>query len=710
MPDSRHDHDAFDLEGMAPRRSTRPLLVGLLVMLLLVGGGMGMGIYQLRQITQTMDSAVSDDAAAIGSIIAMMRSARERALVLSDAVTMTDPFDRDEKLFELDHLKGQFQTALTRLTALPLSREEAALRVSQNRLLSQQASYIEQALSLIREGQLADAERFIQTTVIPSQSLVLDSLMHWVDIRRTQQHERVEQMRNQQQQAASVMVAFGLVAMLVGATVVFVVYRWNTRLFSRLAEDETRLRTTLAQLALRQHALDAHSIVSEADAQGRITYVNDKFCEVSEYSREALIGANHRIVKSDFHPPEFFEDMWKTISSGRVWHGEVKNRAKSGRLYWVDTTIVPMLDEHGLPIQYISVRTDITDIMEMEEAVRQANVILKSNVLERTQQLEQAKQQLEQELQERVQTQAALQHSYDELKTLHQQLQDTQQYLMQSEKLAAVGQLAAGMAHEINNPIGFVTSNLAMLGRYQATLGTVLSRYQQLESGLDEDSRASLAALRKETDLDFVLEDTRALLGESREGVERVRKIVQDLRDFSRQDSAGQWQPVNVNQCLNSTVNLLGGSIAEGVNIRRVYGQLPDVLCSPADLNQVFLNVLNNALQAVREKGSIILRSGVDGDQVWVEIEDTGEGISAEALPHVFEPFFTTRPVGQGAGLGLSMAYGVIQKHGGQITVSSQPGVGSTFRITLPQHQHGVVPAIEEGASQDADMRQDRAA
>jgi len=184
-----------------------------------------------------------------------------------------------------------------------------------------------------------------------------------------------------------------------------------------------------------------------------------------------------------------------------------------------------------------------------------------------------------------------------------------------------------------------------------------------------------------------VLEDARALLEETRGGVARVSKIVQDLREFSQVDSVGQWHWADLNHCLDTTLNLLGERLTGAVEIRREYGALPRVECNPAELNQVFLNLLNNALQAMPAGGQLTLRSGQEGEQVFVEIEDSGDGIAAAALPHIFDPFFTTRPVGQGVGLGLSLAYGVIQQHGGQITVRSQVGIGTAFRVSLPIRQ-----------------------
>lgn len=683
------------MQRSLPKSSTRPLLAGLLAMLLLMSAGLGIGIYQLRNVAAMLDQVVQEDDGARDVINTMLRTSRHRTLILIEATSMADAFERDKKLLEFDLLASRFRQAQQRLYEFSSTPEETAVLDQQKNLVKDLIGQLERVTYLASQDDLASAQRHLLHIVVPAQSRMLDTLLEWREIHDGHHGQLIAQFQKQQQRVIGIMIGVALASMLVGLLVTGVVYRWNNRLISRFAENEAHLRSTLAELGLRQQAMDTHSIVSVADAAGRITHVNDKFCDVSGYSRDELIGVNHRIVKSDFHPPGFFQDMWETISGGRIWHGEVKNCAKDGRHYWVESTIVPMLDECGLPASYIAVRTEITKIMEMEEALRQANAVLESKVIKRTQELEQAKQQVEQELFDRIRTQTALQASYDELKSLHRQLQDTQQNLMQSEKLAAVGQLAAGMAHEINNPIGFVASNLATLARYQETLGALLASYQQLEAGLDDDARAAIVAQRQTADLDFLLEDTPALLKESRDGMERVRRIVQDLRDFSRVDSAAQWQEVDLNHNLDTTLNLLGKQITQGIVIQREFGQLPQVECSPADLNQVFMNVLNNALQAIHGKGRITLRSGQDGDQVWVEIEDSGEGISEEVRPHIFEPFFTTRPVGQGAGLGLSMAYGIIQKHGGQISVSSQIGKGSVFRITLPQHQNDSPPSRE---------------
>ena len=684
-----------------PKNSTRPLFAGLLVMLVLMCASTAIGIYQLRHMAATLGNVVKEGEAARNAVNTMLSVTRKRALIMTEVFGMADAFDRDEKLLEFDHLANVFSAAFQQQIVMSVTPEEKRVLARQRLLIMELVEQFDRVANLTRRDELATAENFFRSAAVPTQSQMLDTLLQWSVTHHDRHSQLVNEAKAQQQGVIRAMFGVAAISIAVGLLVARVVFRWNGRLIGRFVKNEVRLRDALAESAFRQKALDTHAIISVADVDGSIIYSNDKFCEVSGYSREELLGQNHRIVNSDLHPPEFFRALWETISSGRIWTGEIRNRAKNGQYYWVQSTIVPMLDESGLPIRYISVRTEITQLKAMEASVNEANLILKSNVLERTQELELAKSHLMQELRDRVRTQEALQSSYDELKSLHRQLQEAQQYLMQSEKLAAVGQLVAGMAHEINNPIGFIASNLATLGRYQDTLGAVLARYIQQESGMDEDTRTAMVAFRQQADLEFLLKDTQDLLAESRSGVERVRNIVRDLRDFVRVDSDGQRQRVDINHCLDTTLNLLGERFGEAVSIQREYETSNLVECNPADLNQVFVNLLNNAQQALQGKpGSIILRSGVEGEQAWVEIEDTGEGIPESILPRIFDPFYTTRPVGQGAGLGLSSAYGVVQQHGGKITVSSRVGVGSVFRVTLPIG-HDVV-AISENHEQEA--------
>ncbi|NMG45011.1 ATPase [Aromatoleum toluvorans] len=266
----------------------------------------------------------------------------------------------------------------------------------------------------------------------------------------------------------------------------------------------------------------------------------------------------------------------------------------------------------------------------------------------------------------------------------------TQSQLLQSEKMAAIGQLAAGVAHEINNPVGFVSSNLGSLASYVERLFGLLAAYEQLEQELPPDhaARAQIAKARDAAEIDYLREDIPDLLRESADGVARVRHIVNDLKDFSRADE-GEWQEADLNRGLESTLNVVWNEIKYKAEVVREFGELPKVRCIPAQINQVFMNLLVNAAQAIDTSGTITLRSGASDEEAWIEIKDTGKGMPPDVQARIFEPFFTTKPVGKGTGLGLSISADIVKRHKGALLVDSQPGGGTRFRIVLPLRTEG---------------------
>jgi PAS domain S-box-containing protein len=276
-------------------------------------------------------------------------------------------------------------------------------------------------------------------------------------------------------------------------------------------------------------------------------------------------------------------------------------------------------------------------------------------------------------------------------------LKQVQSQLLQSEKMASIGELAAGVAHEINNPVGFINSNLTTLDEYRQDLTELINSYLNLEElaarhpalSDDRDVAATLEAIRTlkdKIDLEFILDDFDKVIAESREGTDRIKKIVQALKDFSHVDQAElKW--ANLNKGLESTLNIVWNEIKYKATVKKDYGDIPEVCCYPQQVNQVFMNILVNAAQAIEDKGEIgISTRSLDGDKPMVEvrISDTGKGIPPENLPRIFDPFFTTKPVGKGTGLGLSMAYNIIKNHDGEIKVESEVGKGTIFIITLP--------------------------
>ena len=305
---------------------------------------------------------------------------------------------------------------------------------------------------------------------------------------------------------------------------------------------------------------------------------------------------------------------------------------------------------------------------EQNRSLAQSNQKLEIRVQERTRELATAKERLERE--------------QEELRQLLGKIEQAQQQLLQSEKMAAIGQLAAGVAHEINNPVGFVNSNMGTLEKYMRRLLDVIAAYEAHAAG---GQRGALDQALRTADIEFIREDLPALLRESQDGLARVTRIVQDLKDFSHVDQSAQTL-TDLNAEMESTLNVVWHEIKYKAEVIREYGKLPEIVCMPAQINQVFMNLLVNAAQAIEQSGRITLRSGLDGEYVWIEIEDTGAGMSQEVRQHIFEPFFTTKPVGKGTGLGLSISYDIIVKrHGGSIDVRSQPGVGTCFRIRLPR-------------------------
>ncbi|CAD5374368.1 putative Histidine kinase [Rubrivivax sp. A210] len=279
----------------------------------------------------------------------------------------------------------------------------------------------------------------------------------------------------------------------------------------------------------------------------------------------------------------------------------------------------------------------------------------------------------------------ALKQRVAELDALNQQLRAAQGQLLQSEKMASIGQLAAGVAHELNNPIGFVHSNLGTLAEYVQELLAVLDLcMRSARQHLGPAELRPLDEAWREHDLDYMRHDIVQLLAESRDGADRVRVIVKNLRDLAHV-SSDELVWADLREGLDSTLSIVWNEIKYKANVVKEYGEIPPILCVPAQLNQVFMNLFVNAAQAIEQRGRITVRTGASDTEVWVEIADDGRGIAPEHLSRIFEPFFTTKPVGQGTGLGLSVSHSIVAKHRGRLTVCSEPGAGTTFRIALPR-------------------------
>ncbi len=314
---------------------------------------------------------------------------------------------------------------------------------------------------------------------------------------------------------------------------------------------------------------------------------------------------------------------------------------------------------------------------------------------ERTIELQKTNEQLQQEIEENKRSEEELKKSRNELEKTLKELKTTQAQMLQSEKMVSIGQLAAGVAHEINNPTAFVSSNLNTLFEYQEDIRSLIKEYRKLFAetrelveenemfALIKDKLITIEAFEKNVDIDFALEDIPVMLKETQDGTARIKQIVIDLKDFSHpgEDKA---KFANINQCLDSTLNIVWNEIKYKAMVEKDYADLPEVKCYYQQLNQVFVNLLVNAAQAIEEKGKIKVTTRSRGEEIEIIIEDTGSGIVEENLARIFDPFFTTKEVGKGTGLGLNVVYNIIQKHMGTIKAESVLGEGTAFTIRLP--------------------------
>jgi signal transduction histidine kinase len=285
---------------------------------------------------------------------------------------------------------------------------------------------------------------------------------------------------------------------------------------------------------------------------------------------------------------------------------------------------------------------------------------------------------------------ASVRAAHQELSGAYERLKQTEAHLIQSEKMRSLGELVAGIAHELNNPISFVSANVEHLRTYTERLRQALDAYARVP--LPAEVHAQAAALRRELRIDQVLADLPGLLDDCEEGARRTKQIVNGLRSFSRSDEHDRWRPTDLHHGIESTLGLLASRLKDHIAVHRDFGVLPEVECVPGQMNQVFMNLLANAADALGTRPGniwITTRPVSDGPrpEVTIAIRDDGPGIPTQLQSRIFEPFFSTKEVGQGTGLGLSVSYGIIQRHRGTLTIESSPGAGATFTITLPVQQ-----------------------
>ncbi len=430
-----------------------------------------------------------------------------------------------------------------------------------------------------------------------------------------------------------------------------------------VAANQTReaqaLEEALRELHYQKKALDEHALVSVSDANQKIVYANEKFCEISQFSVEELRGGHFCIGIGDEHSDEFFEEMLATINRGKTWHGILCNHRKDESTYWTDTTIVPFCDETGTPYKFVVIRTDMTKQKEIEAEIRARKA---------------------------------------EAEEAHRELEAAQSDLLHAEKLASIGRLAAGIAHEINTPTQFVGDNTRFLKDAFEDLNKLLQVCQQIidkgkDGAVDSALCAEAASIRDEIDLDYLADEIPTAIDQALEGVDRVSNIVRSMKEFSHPGSEGKTR-IDINHAIESTATVSKNEWKYCAKlVTDLDPNLPEVPCLPGEFNQVILNILVNGAHAIMAKngedsselGELSVSTRADGDFVEIRIGDSGCGMPREIRDKVFEPFFTTKEVGKGTGQGLAVAHSVVvDKHNGTIRIESEPGEGSTFIIRLP--------------------------
>ena len=422
----------------------------------------------------------------------------------------------------------------------------------------------------------------------------------------------------------------------------------NNRTLRALETSEKRFRSV---------AQTANDAVITFEADGRVVFCNIMAERMFGYLETEMIDKNISMIFSSRNGSGYGQEQLAMIQSQSKQVGakvssigrtaEMHGLRRDGREFPIEISIsIWETDDRQF---FTAIIRDITERKRMEDSLRRE-----------TEELKKAREDLEQ--------------AYTELK-------QTQAQILQREKMASIGQLAAGVAHEINNPMGFISSNLGTLEKYTTRLTDFISAQTEFikapgDPDLMDESRRSLK-------IDYVVQDIHDLIKESLEGAERVKRIVQDLKSFSRVDQT-EFKHADINECLESTINIVWNELKYKATVKREYGDISLTKCYPQQLNQVFMNLLVNAAQAIEKQGEITVKTWQADSSLYTSITDTGRGIEPLVLNRIFEPFYTTKPVGTGTGLGLSITYDIIKKHGGEITVQSELGKGTTFTLRIP--------------------------
>ena len=387
----------------------------------------------------------------------------------------------------------------------------------------------------------------------------------------------------------------------------------NNKLIAEVlvAKDITDLKEAEHELANQINALNESSIVAITDLKGKITFVNDKFCEISKYPKEELLGQDHRILNSGYHPKDFMKKLWDTIQSGKVWSGEIKNKAKDGSFYWVNTTIVPQFDHQGNPERFVAIRTEITARKKAQKLAR-----------------------------------------------------DKDAQLTHAGRLTALGEMATGVAHELNQPLAVIRSEAQ---------GITWAQKYNAEINIEELNETVETVIRQ---------------------VDRASRIIDNMRSFARTSDSDQLESIQLHKPVEMALNFYEAQFRNHsiTLLKEIDTELPLIQADEQKLEQIVVNFLSNAKFAVDEKSKnppedykmeVTVRVYQDGKHIVLEVKDNGIGMNEDVLTKFTDPFFTTKPVGEGTGLGMNIVNNIVKEFGAKFEVESEEGVGSTMRVVF---------------------------
>jgi two-component system, cell cycle sensor histidine kinase and response regulator CckA len=503
---------------------------------------------------------------------------------------------------------------------------------------------------------------------------------------------------------------------------------------------EEALERSLKELSDIRFALDESAIVAITDQSGKITYINDKFCEISQYSREELLGQDHRIINSGYHPKEFIRNLWTTIANGKVWRGELRNRAKDGSYYWVDTTIVPFLNDKGKPYQYIAIRSDITERKQAEERVREQAALLDhaqdaiivcdlhDRILFWNQSAERIYGWSKEEAVGRGVAELLYEHTTSQYEMAKQALLGRGEWIGELRQLTKSGDEITVESRwtvvrdEEEAPKSVLVINTDITGRKK--MEAQFLRAQRMESigtlagGIAHDLNNVLSPILmaiQVLQMKAADEESRQWLQILQTNAERGGQMVKQVLSFAR-GVEGERLALQLKHLIKDAVKILQDTLPKTITLKFfVADDLRLVSADATQLHQVLMNLCVNARDAMPSGGTISIRAeNIDIDEnyaqmhleakpgkfVIITVSDTGVGIPQATIERIFEPFFTTKEIGKGTGLGLSTASTIVRSHGGFINVYSEPGKGTQFRLYLPTISTTEETSAEERVSE----------